>query len=55
MNILIYNYRDIKNPEAEGAEVFTYENAKRWVKSGNEIALFTSEFPSPNCSKVPYL
>jgi glycosyltransferase involved in cell wall biosynthesis len=28
-----------------GAEVFTYENAKRWVKAGHEVTLFTSEFP----------
>jgi len=32
-----------------GAEVFTYEIAKRWVESGNEVTLFTSEFP--NCKK----
>lgn len=29
-----------------GAEVFTYENAKRWVKAGHEVTLFTSEFVS---------
>jgi glycosyltransferase involved in cell wall biosynthesis len=44
MKILIFNWRDIKNPEAGGAEVFTHENAKRWVKNGNEVTLFTSEF-----------
>ena len=32
-----------------GAEVFTYENAKRWVKAGHEVTLFTSEFP--NCER----
>ncbi len=32
-----------------GAEVFTYENAKRWVKAGHEVTLFTSEFP--NCRR----
>jgi glycosyltransferase involved in cell wall biosynthesis len=30
-----------------GAEVFTHEIAKRWVESGNQVTLFTSEFP--NC------
>lgn len=30
-----------------GAEVFTYENAKRWVGAGHEVTLFTSEFQ--NC------
>jgi glycosyltransferase involved in cell wall biosynthesis len=29
-----------------GAEVFTREVAKRWVKAGHEVTLFTSEFPS---------
>ena len=32
-----------------GAEVFTHEIAKRWVESGNEVTLFTSEFPT--CKK----
>jgi glycosyltransferase involved in cell wall biosynthesis len=49
MKILIFNWRDIKNPEAGGAEVFTHENAKRWVKKGNDVTLFTSEFN--NCKK----
>jgi len=33
LKILIFNWRDIRNPEAGGAEVFTHENAKRWVKT----------------------
>jgi glycosyltransferase involved in cell wall biosynthesis len=28
-----------------GAEVFTHEIGKRWVKAGHEVTLFTSEFP----------
>jgi len=32
-----------------GAEVFTYENAKRWVRDGHEVTLFASEFP--NCKR----
>ncbi len=44
MNILIYNWRDIKNPEAGGAEVFTHENARRWVKKGHNVTWFTSSF-----------
>jgi len=36
-----------------GAEVFTYENAKRWVKVGHEVTLFTSEFP--NCKREEVL
>jgi glycosyltransferase involved in cell wall biosynthesis len=44
LKILIFNWKDIKNPEAGGAEVFTHENAKRWAKAGHEVTLFTSEF-----------
>jgi glycosyltransferase involved in cell wall biosynthesis len=44
MNILIYNWRDIKNPAAGGAEVFTHEIAKRLVSKGHKICLFTSAF-----------
>ncbi len=44
MNILIYNWRDIRNPDAGGAEVFTHEVARRWVESGNEVTMFTSAF-----------
>lgn len=49
MDILIYNWRDIKNPEAGGAEVFTHEIAKRLVKKGHNITWFTSKFS--NCQK----
>ncbi|MEM2897536.1 MAG: glycosyltransferase family 4 protein [Candidatus Bathyarchaeia archaeon] len=44
MNILIFNWRDIKNPEAGGAEVFTHEVSKRLVENGCEVTLFTSQF-----------
>ena len=49
MKILIFNWRDIKNPISGGAEVFTHEIFKRIAKKGNEVTLFTSEFP--NCEK----
>ncbi len=45
MKILIYNWRDIKNPEAGGAEVFTHENLKRWVEKGHSVTMFASSFP----------
>lgn len=32
-----------------GAEVFTYENAKRWVKAGHAVTLWASEFQ--NCKR----
>ena len=44
MRILWFNWRDILNPEAGGAEVFTHEVMKRLSKRGHEMTLFTSRF-----------
>jgi glycosyltransferase involved in cell wall biosynthesis len=44
MRILWFNWKDIQNPEAGGAEVFTHEIMKRLAKSGHEMTLFTSRF-----------
>jgi glycosyltransferase involved in cell wall biosynthesis len=46
LRVLWFNWRDIKNAEAGGAEVLTHEIATRLVEKGNyEITLFTSHFP----------
>lgn len=37
MNILIFEWRDIKNPRAGGSEIYFHELAKRWIKSGNKV------------------
>lgn len=47
MKILIINWRDIKNPEAGGAEVHLHEIFKRIVKKGHEVFLISSKFD--NC------
>ena len=44
MRILWFNWRDIRNPEAGGAEVYTHEVMKRLAKRGHEMTLFTSRF-----------
>ncbi len=44
MRILWLNWKDIKHPEAGGAEVYTHEIAERLVKKGHEVTLFTSSF-----------
>lgn len=49
MKILIYNWRDIKNPRAGGAEIYTHEIAKRLVERGYEVTWFTAAFP--RCEK----
>jgi glycosyltransferase involved in cell wall biosynthesis len=53
LKILWFNWRCWLNPEMGGAEVFTHENAKRWVRAGHEVTLFTSEFP--NCKREEVL
>ena len=49
LRILFLNWRDITNPEAGGAEVFTHEVAKRWVAQGHDVSLLTSGFDG--CSR----
>jgi len=44
MRVLILNLRDVKNPNAGGAEIFTHEVAKRWSIAGNEVTLLTAGF-----------
>jgi len=41
MRILVFNWRCWVNPAMGGAEVFTREVAKRWVRAGHEVTLFT--------------
>ena len=37
MNILILNWRDIKNPKSGGAEILTHELAKGLVNKGHKV------------------
>ena len=46
MRILWFNWRDIKNPDAGGAEVFTHEVMTRLAKMGYELTLFCPLFPN---------
>jgi glycosyltransferase involved in cell wall biosynthesis/O-antigen/teichoic acid export membrane protein len=45
LRILILNWRDVVNPQAGGAELFSHEVAKRWVGWGHHVTLLTSRFP----------
>ena len=44
MRVLWFNWRDIRNPDAGGAEVFTYEVMRKLAKRGHEMTLFTTRF-----------
>ncbi len=40
LNILVFNWRDLKHVWGGGAEVYVEEIAKRWVKEGHAVTLF---------------
>jgi len=42
LKILVFNWRDIRHPEAGGAEINIHEQARRWVAWGNQVTMFTS-------------
>lgn len=44
MNILVFNWSDIKNPDSGGAELLTHEMAKRWVASGHSVTQLCAKF-----------
>jgi glycosyltransferase involved in cell wall biosynthesis len=54
MRILWYNWRDIKNPDAGGAEVFTHEICKRLRTRGGveSITLFASSFQEAESEEI---
>lgn len=41
---MILSWRDIKNPEAGGAEVLTFEVAKEWAAGGHKVTLITADY-----------
>lgn len=45
LRILVINWRDIKNPEAGGAEVHLHEIFRRVASRGHEVVLLASGFP----------
>lgn len=52
MRILILSWRDIKNPTSGGAEIYTFELAKRWTKFGHSITWFSTSFPKAKPEEV---
>ncbi|HEX4089380.1 MAG TPA: glycosyltransferase family 4 protein [Trebonia sp.] len=43
--ILLLNWRDLSNPAAGGAESYTEQIARRFVRAGATVTLFTSAYP----------
>ena len=53
MNILIFNWRDIKNPKAGGGELYFHEIAKVWAKKGNKVFWVCGGWK--NCKKKEFV
>lgn len=41
LRILIFNWRDLRHVWSGGAEVYIHELAKRWVRDGNKVTIFS--------------
>ncbi|HQZ84874.1 MAG TPA: glycosyltransferase family 4 protein [Actinomycetota bacterium] len=42
MRICVLTWRDLKHPEAGGAEVYTEQVLRRWAEAGHEVTMVTS-------------
>jgi len=45
MNILVFNWRDMKNPKWGGAELNLFEQAEVWVRNGHKVTVLCSAYP----------
>lgn len=52
MKIVIFSWRGPGHPLAGGAELSTHELAKRWVKFGHRVTLFTAQVKGKSKSQV---
>src|SRR5579883_455916 len=52
MDILILNWKDIKNPAKGGAEVIAFEFAKRLVRDGHSVTFFSRSFKNAKPDEI---
>lgn len=45
MNVLVYNWKDKKNPDRGGAEIIVFRLLKSLVEKGHHVTLFSRSFP----------
>jgi glycosyltransferase involved in cell wall biosynthesis len=45
VRILVLNWRDLAHPAAGGAEVYTEQVLRRWVRDGHDVTLFAAAVP----------
>lgn len=51
VKIAILNWRDLKHPQAGGAEVFVHEVAKVWTAEGHQVKVFSSNIAGRGSSE----
>ena len=52
IRLLVFSWRDIKNPLAGGAEKYIHEICRRLVRDGHEVIFFTSSFQRAKSEEV---
>jgi glycosyltransferase involved in cell wall biosynthesis len=43
--VLVLNWRDVRHPDAGGAEQYMHQIGRRWVQSGTDVTWFTARAP----------
>lgn len=52
MDILILNWKDVKNPDVGGAEIILYELGKRFIKDGHIVTWFCRSYPGAKPEEI---
>ncbi len=52
MNILILNWKDIKNPEVGGAEIIAFELARKLKRDGHTVTFFSRNFKNASAEET---
>ena len=52
IRLLVFSWRDVKNPLAGGAEKYIHEICRRLVRVGHEVVFFTSSFQGAKSEEV---
>ncbi|MEC3982064.1 glycosyltransferase family 4 protein [Amycolatopsis sp. H20-H5] len=51
-SVLVLNWRDVRHPQAGGAELYAHQIAKRWVAEGVKVTWLTSRPPGASKREV---
>jgi glycosyltransferase involved in cell wall biosynthesis len=45
LRVLVFNWRDVRHPQAGGAEAYMHEIARQWIELGMEVGWITQRHP----------